>query len=1300
MPDAELSSLLDQFQSRLSNQSSVSNNQHTDDSIVSLLDRFKAKMNPERLAAWGTIKPPVPAPMLSPPSAGRDDAIPPDAVGPPNIVSEAEKQLGPVESEDFIANLAANAVQGAATGAAAIPKGISWAASQIDRIMGKDKDLKDYALYQLGDKIQSLSREAAPTDPRQAGELPGQIASGMAQAPILLAAGATGGLPAMIMMGAAQSGVASYDEAKAAGADENTAKDVSTFSALLGGVTMPLPYYRILGRLNSASGGALSTAMKGGFEAGVGGVIQRLGENKIAQIYDKERDLLEGVGNAGAASSIVGALSGGLLQAGRQLISKPLVEVPRETGKTGELEVAGSFKMTPEEAAKLGLTDAVFDDATRGKLAELGENVTKKQFAAAIGKKLADVKDFTRSNIRTIVGRAKQPVEVAVTASDVPFESSTKPQFGKAAGIVQLDVIGETMKQGWSAIKALAKKNLVVGGDLPVAVTKLDQTRQRNIGEIVAKAGFSARDFEGAMKKAYGDLATDPATRAKVDEALKTPNGIDTLPPDLQEPARVLRDHVDVLSQRLIDEGVIDGDLVATVDQNKGVYLNRSYKVFDDPKWAENVDPVVRNKFKSWLRSENPNDTDAQLEQKINELLYEGKAAQGPIAFLSRSKLGSKDLSILKARTLDDFPELRALYGEYKDPVTNYAKSVVRMANLLENHKFLTEVRTAGLEGRFLFDPNDPNIDPDASVRIAADASDAMHPLNGLRTFPEIEKAFRDAVNRQPEDRTWVRWLVKANILAKMANTVYSHQTQARNILGNGPMMAANGYWRSGKASDAFGAVMADLGISNNAAKRQGVLDGIKYGVLRQSVQAGDLNEMLRGLKKSDMDLAEAFGGPTAKLGKKVQSTALKVYGLGDDGPRYYGWLNERADYAKAHPEWSQEQLLQYTANIVNNVMPNYEALPPIIRKLRNFPGGNSFVSFPASMVKASYGIIRQSFKELADPATRGIGAKRLASFIATKAAPAGISLATAAFLGIDRKDDEALRESLPPWDENGELVWLQKPSAENKWTGAYTNLSSIDPFGMFDRAIIAGMRGGSVASGFAAGVTELLKNFVGEQMPVEKIMDVARNKRGDNAQPVYNEEDDGMQIFESILKHFGDIFVPGSAKSANRIVKAYKGEESPTGQVYDPTTETIAQFGIRASKFNLKTSLYYDAKEFARRTADAESIAASKILSSGPVPDEVLAGAQERSDRNRRAMFDKFHQQIVGLRKLGMPDEEIVKTLRFAGLSQREAAAVFTGTYLPYMPSQQGVKNTAKKLSIVNPKGLERLEDRLTAPQ
>ena len=96
-----------------------------------------------------------------------------------------------------------------------------------------------------------------------------------------------------------------------------------------------------------------------------------------------------------------------------------------------------------------------------------------------------------------------------------------------------------------------------------------------------------------------------------------------------------------------------------------------------------------------------PRMTEEQIEGEIKAILMNAELSQSPMAMFAKGKLGSKDLSMfIKRKRIA--PEIRALLGEYRDPMVNYSRSVSKMAFVIANHQFLESVRESGLaEGYF-----------------------------------------------------------------------------------------------------------------------------------------------------------------------------------------------------------------------------------------------------------------------------------------------------------------------------------------------------------------------------------------------------------------------------------------------------------------------------------------------------------------------------------------------------------------------------------------------------------------------
>ena len=185
--------------------------------------------------------------------------------------------------------------------------------------------------------------------------------------------------------------------------------------------------------------------------------------------------------------------------------------------------------------------------------------------------------------------------------------------------------------------------------------------------------------YDLAIQEAYGDDATKVAG---LEEALNTP--VTELPSlglakDVQDAVAAMRAYIDGLSMDYAeilnqdidrlksegnDEATAKSEILGIIVNNMGKYANRSYRAFDDPNWNETVpDQAIIDARKYLIANGSVN-----VDQVVNTILKEGTAFDDMGSFIAESKLGAKDLSILKKKNNDIAPEILALLGEYKDP--------------------------------------------------------------------------------------------------------------------------------------------------------------------------------------------------------------------------------------------------------------------------------------------------------------------------------------------------------------------------------------------------------------------------------------------------------------------------------------------------------------------------------------------------------------------------------------------------------------------------------------------------------
>lgn len=820
-------------------------------------------------------------------------------------------------------------------------------------------------------------------------------------------------------------------------------------------------------------------------------------------------------------------------------------------------------------------------------------------------------------------------------------------------------------------------KGLRPRGDLPPDVFERNQHRMAQISEGSKEIQFDLKDLDTAVKKAYGTKRPPKEAMEAMDAVFKGEEALHRLPEEVQPVIAKLRDKTDAMSRALIDSGAVEGPVVATIEKNIGFYAKRAYRAFKDPKWAENVPEEVRNKAKALLRSENPEATESQINAKIDNILYEGKAAESPIAMLAKgSKLGSKDLSILMRRK-DIAPEIRELLGEYKDVRFNYANSMESMGRLIANHQFLTDVRKTGAGKGFLSEKaQGENI-----VRIAADESSVMSPLNGLFTHPDIKRAFEE-FGRAKDHPSWLKLYMKANQASKGAKTVGSVITHVRNLVSGTAAAVATGNWNPVRFIPAIKAVRTNLTGGGSQKSRDYVLEATKYGLLDKDARAGELQDLVKTIGQMDNpnSVVERMMANPVQRGLDVAS---KVYQSQDNLWRLFLWEGEVAKYKKAFPDTPIEQIKADAAKRVRSIYQDYSMVPKAVKAIRDIPVVGNFPSFTYELFRTNFNLLKLAAQELKDPRTRPIAAQRIAGILAAYAGTGAATTASRWINGITRDEDNDYRKFMPPWSQNGQIVYLNKG---DKGKLNYVDLSYTDYYGQLKSPIVALLRGEDWGSALWDSATQAFKSFADEEILASKLIDVARNTKPSGG-PVYNPQAPELDQQLAKLAHVLEALTPGTVDSAQRIYQGATGRTNEYGMKRELGTEIVnVVSGIRHQKLDIAQSLSFAARRFSEDTRNAATLLTSPAQRKGDVPiEEVVKGGQDASSA-RRQLFSDMNDMVSAARRSGISDRELMKILSSGGVSKQDSALLVRGRYSP-----QRISDVTMGRVIEAPQGRER---------
>jgi hypothetical protein len=734
--------------------------------------------------------------------------------------------------------------------------------------------------------------------------------------------------------------------------------------------------------------------------------------------------------------------------------------------------------------------------------------------------------------------------------------------------------------------------------------------------------------FNSTVKKTYNQkLSKVPASEfVKMDKYLKGDKSV-ALDAEIKLVLDDMRLQIDKLSRELINEGLVDGDLSLKISQNEGVYVTRTYRVFDDPKWAEKVPEQIKNRAKAYLRSENPNATPAQIDGIINSLLYEKDA---PIQLLAQGKVGSMDLGILKKRK--EIPlELRQLMGEYNDPIVNYAKSVYKINAMLEHSKFLKDVYNEGLN-KFLFEQREG----DYFVKIAADNSKSYDPLGGLYTTPELAEAFtqvRSSINGTDLTGSAFKAYMTVNAAVKAGKTIGSIQNHVRNVVSNINFLVANGNILQPKnAKVAWDTVRTMWKDSGTDAQIEYVKKLQRLGILDEGANAMEMRETIKDAAGKYDDIDTYLNN---NILSKVKKGTVKAYALEDAMFKVFAFESEKAKYQKIG--FTPEQAEARAAEIVRLTMPTYSLIPEVVKQIRKFPLVGTFVSFPAEVIRTYANTWQLAIRETKDPITRKIGIQRMAGLITATVLTKAVASYSKYLWNVSTEEEKALRRMQPPWSATSDYVYVGR---DKNGVPIYVDLGYVDPYNYLKNPVNSILFADDPKEGAIDAFYKILQPYISEEMLSGRLMDIRSNKNQTGGK-IYNEQEPLGDQLSKIYEYMGSVAEPGTITSIRRIYKGYKGETSSYGKQYDIDNEIIATLtGQRIANTNVASNFGFKSFQFASNMSEGKKIYNTAVYKTKDLQqmDYSYNTANDASEK----IYNEYKKDYQAALKLGVSKEEL----------------------------------------------------------
>jgi hypothetical protein len=876
--------------------------------------------------------------------------------------------------------------------------------------------------------------------------------------------------------------------------------------------------------------------------------------------------------------------------------------------------------------------------------------------------------------------------------SEPQFQKApTKPITKRRGGVIK-KVFKEQVRYG-----ILGKQNVIL--------------KEKMAGELSAELATAETRIKETMKtiKKYGAGVSEK----DISDFMQGKSTGNQLPTDLAAQLSEMRAQIDGLTERLIQLGVVDNqESIDYYRDNMGKYMLRSYEsinfkdtntlsflygkglnVDNVAKKLKNVDSTMVNAALKQLsdiaKAGNPSLTDAEAmaiaKAEANSILSDSETY-----VMGKGLTGSTNVRSLKQRK-DISPEIRALMGEYTDPLYNYYSTIFKIASLTSSRQYLNSLKEFGM-GKFFFD----NKTEDATVKFAGDESDALAPLNGIYTFPEIKESLQIA-----QKETTNIFLQMAGRV-RMLKTVYNPSTHVKNIIGNMGFAVSNGHWN--KIPEAYKYIKAAIKGASDKDVMQMMETLNRYGVLNNVIGVGELKSYFDNNESIDDFLKTIYNNANqnttaSKLGKakanlsKIPKAIEKAYAIEDDVFKILAFVNEsnryaQAIYSKKYDKLSateKQEIDSIASEIVKDTFPTFSRVPKGVKTLSKVAFLGNFLSFPVESVRTQYNSLALARKEIksGNSKLKAIGLTRLSGAIAYNSlfatlsiyaynlAGAGLTGAIGMMFGDDEEENKvsnAINKNLAPWNKNSEVYVSKFDDGKLE----YYDIGSLDSYGYQRRvwnAFWSTKNKGEFDEMMASAIGEALDPWMTKDFVISSYMGLTQNDDGRGGN-IYNPEAKPMDKYIEMSKYVGKQFGPGAVGSAIKIADAYqKGE-------YEKVMDELgAQVFARRYSVDLNKQfqnyIYTEGagpdKEvgFKDRLADARKLYLD-AKRQNLTPVELNRKYQEALDQYKSILLtanDYYNAAILG----GTNPRVLIQGMSKSRIGRDEARAIITGAFSKY---------------------------------
>jgi hypothetical protein len=894
----------------------------------------------------------------------------------------------------------------------------------------------------------------------------------------------------------------------------------------------------------------------------------------------------------------------------------------------------------------------------------------------------------------------------------------------------------------------------------------------RTLEGLDNKAYNLAKKFENQ----YNSNTVSPALQKhyldQVDSFLRNQLKESDLPKELAPLAKDLKQEIKNTMtdfKKMLPKGK-EGDKITKDLENVEInkvqnYLIKSFSTFTNPNYAP--DQAVYNKAVDWVAknvikkdktsrlnaeaqfgSKSLEDSYKESAKMLVESILRAGRAEGKNPLQQLKEIGKmvnfKNYKFLK--TGEELPDvIQKLLGPEKNLRSSVSFTTSEMISALANKKAADFIANSGLKNGWLYKSleearNARKLDAQLIAKMPRLGPHMKSNLTKLYADPEFAKAIQGIGGTLDDLLTLpiYRQIMQGKVLVQVGKTLYSPQTQVRNVTSAAFFALMNGHI-GGKASvtNAMKIVLDDIfkaGQKNidEVEFNNQVEKLVRLGVWDENVVASELKAIMNQLKDGTISTSDDLFDKLIKMAPTDK--VARLYAGGDNLWKWFGYhysksqLNmalKNVDDVKA---WYRDMGEEFVENnivtgtkktmddhlddasawLIRNTYPTYSKVPPAIQTLRKLPLG-TFISFPAEILRTGTNITATALKEMSssNAVIRQMGIRRaLGAFMTSYAAGTGL-VQIAQFLtnSTDAQWDAYKRSAAAPWDKNASLLPVE---GWKNGESAAINFSYFSPYDTLFAPLEAAMNAAAaqklnpaetdafvLSLMFAEDgpVMTLLNPFITEPIGYDRVLDVTvRNGRKDQGGTVFSDSDNLPDKFVKSFAYILDGVKPGVFVNADNIAGALGKDLTKGGKPLNLKDELLALFtGTRIIRIDVKKDLKYASSNMNRllRAVDENEKFYNIDNYAQYTPSDLVKTFEDMQEEAFRIQ-KKMHIITKDLQQLDLDPFTIKKIMIESGVSKKLANNIMLGIFTPVNYSEKRFNTKVKTIE----KELRAMED------